>query len=317
MIRMIVAVLLAVNLVLLAWIAGDKSDERDPRPQPGGDLKLLSEVRHAPAPQPVTAQPPEAASKPAEVAQAQPATQTPVAQPVPVAEPSKPAAPATQPEQRPESAMAEQRPQVTAPQQPAAEVKPLPRPPAAASSSVVPAVAQTQEATPSVKEQEPANLKPTCYSFGPLEERLAAIGIMARLKEQTTDQNIRQEGSKHTEGYRVLIRTAKTEEEARALEQKILAAGIMDIWRISRGEDQNAISMGMYSQQPNAAKRAEQAKGLGFDAAIEAKVTDKERFWIDFASGEPKLTPADLGLKPGPGQSLKKRPCNGKGAKRP
>ncbi|MBU0501390.1 MAG: SPOR domain-containing protein [Gammaproteobacteria bacterium] len=330
MIRMIVAVLLAVNLVLLFWISGDKGDERDRRPLAGGDLKLLSELTQAAASQPVPVQPEETASQPGEVAQVQPApqpeNQTPPSQPAAVEESVGPATPAPQP------AVAEQKPEAPIPpvnaQQPSPEVQALPQPAIAAPTPITPppppatspVLAQPQEVPPAPKVPEPAppkaaQDKPTCFSFGPLEERLAAIGVMARLKERTTDQSIRQEGSKHTEGFRVLIRTAKNEEEARALEQKILAAGITDIWRISRGEDQNAISMGMYSQQSNAAKRAEQAKGLGFDANIEAKVIDKTRFWINFSSGEPKLTTADLGLKPGPGQTLKKRACNGKASK--
>lgn len=322
MIRMIVAVLLAANLALLVWVLSEPEDTKNRPPQAGGDLKLLSEVKKNPAPASVPAEPEVAAAKPAEAAH------PPAAKPVQAENPPSLAS-------APQPAVVHQAPEppkpggaVTQPiSEPSRQVKTEVQPPTATPSAPAhpeaaqPIAVQTPEPAPAPKEPEPVAVKtetakPSCYSFGPLEERLAAIGIMARLKEKTSDQDIRQEGTKLTEGFRVLIRTAKTEEESRTLEQRVLAAGITDIWRISRGEDQNAISMGMFSQRANAAKRVSQAKDLGFEAIIEPKVADKERFWIEFVSDQETLSAADLGLKPGPGQSLKKRPCNGKGPRK-
>ncbi len=321
MIRMIVAVLLAANLALLVWVLNEPEDAKNRPPQAGGDLKLLSEVKKNPAPASVPTEPEVAAARPAEAAQ------------IPAAKPAQAENPASS-ASAPQPAVMHQAPEppktggavTQSISEPSRQVKTeVQLPTATPSAPAHPEAAQpvaVQTPEPAPKEPEPVavkteSAKPSCYSFGPLEERLAAIGIMARLKEKTSDQDIRQEGTKLTEGFRVLIRTAKTEEESRALEQRVLAAGITDIWRISRGEDQNAISMGMFSQRANAAKRVYQAKGLGFEAIIEPKVADKERFWIEFVSDQETLSAADLGLKPGPGQSLKKRPCNGKDPRKP
>lgn len=323
MIRMIAAVLLAVNLALFFWIQKQQGNERDQLPVAGGDLKLLSEARPASAEPPSAEAPKQEAPKPIEPPMAEPPAQV-----------STPPAPETKPA-TPEMATQVVTSQTPDPPKAAAVTQPAPQPePSKPAASTVPAVLADTPAKPAstVAEQpappepvisppkpvatEPKPARLTCYSFGPIEEQLAAIGIMARIKDQTSKQDIRQEGAKISEGFRVLIRTATNEEEARALEQRLQQAGLTDIWRISRGEDKDAISMGMYSQRANAAKRAEQATKLGFDAKIEEKGADKTQFWVDFASEQERLSATDLGLNPGPGQSLRVRPCNGKGGRR-
>lgn len=279
MIRMIVAVLVTINLVLYFWTLKQHEHEQSLLPVVGGDLKLLSEAKKTELiPEPPEAVPP----KPVEPKAAEVKPSPVVKEPQPKKEPPPP------------------KPQVEKVIEKVVEkVPPKPLKPIATTAEI-----ETKPPVP--VQQRPQTV---CYTYGPINNRLAAVGIQAWMKEKTTKPTVRRVGVNKIQGYRVLIEGAKSEQEAIEQEQRLKTAGITDIWRITRGENKNAISMGLFSHKTNATRRAAQAVSKGFKAKIDVKKLAKERFWVDFSSPKHRLSTKELGLVPGPGQTLKYRPC--------
>lgn len=288
MVRILVAIMLAINLALYFWIT--KEPENEPKPTVGGDLKLLSEVE-------ATDNKPKISSYQTK----EPATD--------------------KPGQAPSTVQVNQDNEQT---QPISSVAKLEEAPAkeddkqdSAILSSEPVIAQPAPESPQenrLAEEVDPEIQPkvkerSCYSYGPLPDRLSALGVMVEIRRTTEEPRLRQDKPGTTSGYWVLIETAKTDADAVKLVESLKAAGISDIWRITRGELKNAISMGLFSRQENAEKRATEARSKGFTVNIVDKPRKAPVFWIDFRSENPALTINDLGMQKAKNRSLRSIAC--------
>lgn len=219
MLRIVVVLLLAANIGLFFLLRQQAGQERANQVEPGGDLKLLSEL-----------------------------------------EPERQGPP---PAEAPEQAKAE------------------------APANVAP-VEQSPKAVPSE-----APDKRYCYSYGPMATRLAAVGVLARLKERVRNPEIRQGANQTEKSYWVLVPSGGANQ--REVADKLVAAGIQDLQYLAHGEGRGNLLLGIFRTRQQAEQRL---KGLPKQAPA-AEIREHGEgagHWIDFVSDDRAFDPTSLDL---------------------
>lgn len=305
--RWLVGILLLANLVIFLW-----GYNRTPTPQitkgPAPNiptLRLLREVEPQ-APETLLAQAGEpgastqAATAPAQAPRLERlAATTPIAAPV-AAEP--PPAKITR-DDRPtvvEGPAAQPSPPS------AAETKPHAAEPAAVTPTAPDESLAAVILPPTKPEPEPAVLQ--CGRLGPFASQAAAEKAKTALKALGAEVRLSEASQRLPAGYWVLIPPLPDRSEAKVVAAKLKAAGITDIWLLVKGSMRNAISLGQFSSEANAQRRAAAVKAAGFNAEVRQKSKRVKRFWLDYAA------PADFTLPPSLGSSpdqitAEKQPC--------
>jgi hypothetical protein len=269
---MVVAILLAINLILLLWLL--KQPAQPEAPMVGGDLKLLSELesRRETLPEP----PPE----PTEIGRHKPPIQPEA--PVPETQPAAPAmvAEVVKPEASapPQAEPVRDAPIREAPPPVLVDQNPTVSEAVQADTQDKQNAAVVQpEATKPVEQKPPTSY---CYLYGPMPDQPAGQSVLGELRSKFPTAQLWQEGQDDKGVFWVLIESAKSDIDSVQLEERLRAAGINDIWRVTRGERRNTISMGVFNQKENADKRVAMAKEKGFEAKVVNKHKEGRGFWV-------------------------------------
>ncbi len=305
MIRLLVALLLVANVLLFLYgylgVEKATTSQEPIRPPDVGSLRLLSArvvepQAEAPVesgqqadsttvaeseilpPEPTPAEEPE--SQPAPPVTAEPESATARTEP-PAGEspqPSEQTADETQAESEPE------RPQAPPPSepvagQPPAEPEPMAaeEPPAAAPDQKPPAEAAAEAPEP------PSAAKPTgwCGAVGPFRTARQAQAWLETLGAESGGR-VEERPTWVEKSYWVYLPPRPSRAEAVALEKKLKAAGVTDLWRLRKGEMRNAISLGLYTRKDAAEKRLRSLQAKGFDARLKTTREQLPRYWIRF-----------------------------------
>lgn len=115
-----------------------------------------------------------------------------------------------------------------------------------------------------------------CYRLGPLSAK-AADGLIARLPASVSLVSDGVEKSSDIEGYYVLIPPLPSRAEGRRVVDQLAAAGVKDTWLLSTGPWRNGVSLGYFSRESGARKRAADIAAKGFSTRVEAKTASIER----------------------------------------
>lgn len=133
--------------------------------------------------------------------------------------------------------------------------------PADAVNSPVPAVAVAVALTTAVTQ---------CFSFGPFTNAQAAVAAQARLQPLTQRVVVRQQRRGAARGWRVLLPSLPSAEQAAATAQRIAAAGFSDYFVVREGGEANSIALGRYGNETAARRRTDVLVAAGFAARAEA-----------------------------------------------
>ncbi len=156
--------------------------------------------------------------------------------------------------------------------------------------------AQAAEESPVVAEEEPAPAPEEeaqvasvpqvpvayCGTLGPFKSHIQAKRIRRKLGA-LQKIGIEQKPTLVDKSYWVLIPPLPTRKEARAVVEKLKAAGIKDLWLVPKGEMRNAISLGLYSRRDAAYSHAENLHKKGFEVEVKPKQEEVSRYWLEFA----------------------------------
>ncbi len=121
-----------------------------------------------------------------------------------------------------------------------------------------------------------------CRTLGPFRtkdlaeqvaEQLASIQVAASLRRITTTD---------LGGFWVLMSALPDQRQAREILAKLNRAGFENAWLFRDGDLVNAISLGLYSREENARRRAQQVRAAGFDAWVKPQQQQYERYWLDY-----------------------------------
>lgn len=284
MMRLLLGLLIAANVVLFLWIQYGDSARKPDQPMQAvkpdfGDIRLVQEIRVLPpsdsqqqdnsSPEPqVPTQPDTSVPEPA----AQVETEAPDSE-----------SPAPEPDQ---SAVVETTPEVPEPDQ----------------GAVV-------ESTPEVHEEAQADAEAValyCGELGPIRSRNMAKGYLRMLSgDESGEVKVEARQGKETVGYWVMIPASPDVTGAEETLKKLQAAGLDDLWLIRKGESKNAISLGLYTKERYAQRHADTIRDKGFDTVVVPKEKNARVYWVVFSDiGEDRLQnieyenlPADAALR--------------------
>lgn len=122
----------------------------------------------------------------------------------------------------------------------------------------------------------------TCYTLGPLasvdrantlSERISALGYAV------TQRSIEQE---EVSGYWVYLPPLASRSKALALAKEMAKKGVKDYYVVPNGENENAISLGLFSEAHRAERRTERIAELGYEASTTVRYRTRTLFWLDY-----------------------------------
>ena len=152
-------------------------------------------------------------------------------------------------------------------------------------------------------------VKSVCERLGPFPERETAVGIADGLAAYRLAPRVIEENTIKTIGYWALLPSLPTKEEAEKLVERLKSRGIQDVRRFSSGDFINSISLGLFSTEANAKRRAKSVESQGFLAIVQPKEEESKGFWLQFTRPKGLKLPLDTVKKNFP--DLQNKPCPG------
>lgn len=124
----------------------------------------------------------------------------------------------------------------------------------------------------------------TCFSLGPFETEADARTLAGRLGDDTLSREIRRIQAEAEIGHWVFLPAMETREEALAVARELSDAGLRDYYVVTAGDEENTISLGLYSERSNAERRVDRLQELGFDPEMRRRTETVPRYWLDIAT---------------------------------
>ena len=152
------------------------------------------------------------------------------------------------------------------------------KPAVTASSPVTPAVTPAPTAT--VATTEPVAIE-RCLRFGPFADAAARDAARSALTSAGVAAQPRETPARSGRGWKVYLPAFATREEAKAMGERIKAAGISDWYVMNEGEDANTIALGRYGGEDAARRREAELKAKGFAAQAEPLGDTRAQSWLD------------------------------------
>lgn len=147
--------------------------------------------------------------------------------------------------------------------------------------------------------QEPEEGKMLCISFGPFAESYQAGELSNWLKENGIQTKQRTESEGKDKLFWIYLSPSESKDEAIAAIEELRGRGIHDYKLIDKGNLQNAISLGLFSNQATANRRLNELKNIGYLPImvpyhktqsiiwVDAKLDKQENTLSDFFNGYP------------------------------
>ncbi len=139
----------------------------------------------------------------------------------------------------------------------------------------VPTLALASRATSSVAAGQ------RCRTLGPFANQAAAQGAAAALRQRgivTRDRTVERSVE---DGYWVYISDLGSAADQQSALARLEKGGIQDASLMTGAEDAGRISVGIFSEQARAVRRAEQVRILGFKPILDLHQRVQRAFWLD------------------------------------
>lgn len=121
-----------------------------------------------------------------------------------------------------------------------------------------------------------------CATIGPLESTTAVRRLRNRLTAYISRIRERRTEARVERGYWVYLPIAESRDAAIEYASQLASMGINDYFVVASGEMQNAVSLGLFNDLPNAEKRQKQLQALGFNPRLGARREYETRYWLDY-----------------------------------
>lgn len=128
-----------------------------------------------------------------------------------------------------------------------------------------------------------------CGALGPFEDQTALKRGIDLLTPQVTRIQYQESSSVTTRGYWVYLPALDSRDAALKSARQLNAAGVRDYYVVTAGDHENTVSLGLFRDRDNAARRQSQIAALGFPARLEERTEVERAWWIEFEreSAEP------------------------------
>ena len=124
--------------------------------------------------------------------------------------------------------------------------------------------------------------QPVCHLLGPFPEKSDAENIASGLAAYRLASKIVTTTSVKVSGYWALLPAPGSVKESNELVKELKEKGLVDVRRFVTGELENAISLGLFSNENNAKRRARQVEKLGYVAVVSPKAEENNLFWLEY-----------------------------------
>ncbi|MCF6225911.1 MAG: SPOR domain-containing protein [Xanthomonadales bacterium] len=121
-----------------------------------------------------------------------------------------------------------------------------------------------------------------CATIGPLESAAMVRRLRDRLSAYASRIRERQTEARVERGFWVYLPIADSRNAAIEYTNQLGSMGINDYFVVTSGEMQNAVSLGLYNNLPNAEMRQKQLQALGFNPQLGARREYETRYWLDY-----------------------------------
>ena len=120
-----------------------------------------------------------------------------------------------------------------------------------------------------------------CLRFGPFADAAARDAARPGLASSAEVLLPRDTPGKSARGWMVHVPAFATREEARAMGERIKAAGISDWYVMNEGDAANSIALGRYGGEAAARRREAELRAKGIPAQAEALGDSAPQWWLD------------------------------------
>ena len=120
-----------------------------------------------------------------------------------------------------------------------------------------------------------------CYTFGPIEEEILAIGIGDWFNSRRALTNIHFSDEKGKQLFWIYLAPQESGLDARDIIRDLKDNGVEDYRLISKGEMQNTISLGLYSGHDALNERIGELKQQGYQPIVVPYDDGKRVYWVD------------------------------------
>lgn len=126
-----------------------------------------------------------------------------------------------------------------------------------------------------------------CTTLGPFPTQSDLRRAMSVLTPLTERIQFREVRAMRSRGWWVFLPAFASRNDALAAARELSAKGIRDYYVVTAGDQENTISLGLFRERDNAARRRDEVKALGLDAQLNERTEDTPEYWLDYA-----VTPA-------------------------
>ena len=120
-----------------------------------------------------------------------------------------------------------------------------------------------------------------CRIIGPIKNAPQAGQIMAAIAGQATQIDLRNESRSYSDGYQILSPKQASLKDARALTDRMAAAGYDDFYIFKSGPYQGRVSLGVYRDRKSAENTRAMLADFGFAREIWQRLQEQAGFWLE------------------------------------
>lgn len=132
-----------------------------------------------------------------------------------------------------------------------------------------------------VEEIDAGVREPSCFSFGPIPEELAANGLMDWFTSRGAFAQMRSAEEQARQLLWIYLAPQQSRKTALAVLDELKNKGISDYRLISHGSLQNAISLGLFSSQAAVNSRLRELQKKGYKPVVVPYANVRRIYWID------------------------------------
>jgi len=129
---------------------------------------------------------------------------------------------------------------------------------------------------------DPTAAPAACAVLGPFETQSDLRRGIEILTPQVQRIQFQESSSVTTRGYWVYLPAFDSRDAALRSARQLNAAGVRDYYVVTAGDHENTVSLGLFRDRDNAARRQSQIAALGFQARLEERTEVERAFWIEF-----------------------------------
>src|SRR5690606_21021764 len=129
-------------------------------------------------------------------------------------------------------------------------------------------------------EEAASEVPPSCARLGPFEDPEVAGIARLRLNESGFPAVLRETGGQIRSGFWVYLPPFPSRDAAEIIEDELRDKGVHDLFIVGDSEQQNAISLGLFSTPERADQRAAEIGRLGYAPRVAERFRDATVYWV-------------------------------------